>query len=111
MTLKNKLGTFASQKSAAIESLGADFAAVSPEDASKMGIAGGVQVTGIHDGILSSQTNMKQGFVITKIGNQDISSLNELKDALSNQPGNFQIQGVYPGNPEVYYYGINDFKK
>jgi Do/DeqQ family serine protease len=111
VTLKNKLGTFASQKSAAIESLGADFAAISKEDASKIGIDGGVQVTNIRDGIISSQTNMRAGFVITKIGNQNVKSVDELKDALSNQSSNFQIQGVYPGSSEVYYYGINDFKK
>jgi len=111
VTLKNKLGSFASQKSAAIESLGADFAAVSGEDATKIGIAGGVQVTNIRDGILSSQTNMRPGFVITKIGDQKIKSVDELKEALGNQSANFQIQGVYPGSNEVYYYGINDFKK
>jgi len=111
VTLKNKLGTFASQKSAAIESIGADFAAVSGEDAAKMGISGGVQVTNIHDGIISSQTNMRAGFVITKIGGKNVKSVDELKDALGNQSSNFQIQGVYPGSNEVYYYGINDFKK
>ena len=81
------------------------------EDAAKMGIAGGVQVTNIHDGIISSQTNMRPGFVIIKIGDQKIKSVDELKEALGNQSANFQIQGVYPGSPEVYYYGINDFKK
>ena len=111
VVLKNKLGTFASQKTAAIESLGAELSTVSEEDAAKMGIEGGVQVTNIHDGILSNQTRMRPGFVITKIGDQNIKSVEELKDALANQPANFQIQGLYPGSREVYYYGINDFKK
>jgi serine protease Do len=111
VVLKNNLGTFASQKTAAIESLGAEFSAVSEEDASKMGIEGGVQVTNIHDGIISNQTRMRPGFVITKIGDQNIKSVEDLKEALANQPANFQIQGLYPGSREVYYYGINDFKK
>ncbi len=109
--LKNKGGSFASQKTAVVEALGADFSAVSEEDAAKMGIAGGVQVTKIHDGVISSQTNMHPGFIITKIGNTPVKSVDELKDALSNQPANFQVQGIYPGSDEVYYYGINDFKK
>ena len=109
--LKNNLGTFTSQKTAAIESLGAEFSTVSAEDAAKMGIDGGVQVSNIQDGILSNQTRMRPGFVITKIGDQNIKSMEDLKDALSKQPANFQIQGVYPGSKEVYYYGINDFKK
>ncbi|HEY4965491.1 MAG TPA: trypsin-like peptidase domain-containing protein [Puia sp.] len=111
VVLKNNLGTFTSQKTAAIESLGAEFAAVSEEDAAKMGIEGGVQVTNIHEGIISSQTKMRPGFVITKIGDQNIKSMEDLKETLASQPANFQIQGLYPGSKEVYYYGINDFKK
>lgn len=110
-TLKNQLGTFASTKTAAVESLGASFSDLGAADAQKMGITGGVVVNNIHDGVLSDQTNMRPGFVITKVGDTPVRSVNELKDALSKQSGNFQIQGVYPGSKEVYYYGINDFRK
>jgi S1-C subfamily serine protease len=109
--LKNKLGTFASQKEAIIESLGAKLSGLNKEDATKMGIAGGVQVTDIQDGIIANQTNMRAGFVITKVGGMAVRSVDELKDVLSTQDGNFQIEGLYPGNKTVYYYGINDFNK
>jgi serine protease Do len=109
--LKNKMGTFASMKSAAIESLGADFDALAKEDAKKIGIDGGVIVKNIHDGVISSQTNMRPGFVITKIGSIPVKTVDELKDALAQQDGNFQIQGFYPDSKEIYYYGINDFRK
>jgi serine protease Do len=111
VVLKNKLGTFGSVQSAAVESLGADFANLSKENASKLGISGGVVVNNIHSGVISIQTNMRPGFIITKIGNTPVSSIDELKDALSNQKSNFQIAGIYPESGEVYYYGINDFKK
>jgi Do/DeqQ family serine protease len=111
VVLKSKMGTFASQKAAVIEALGAEFATINKDDAAKMGIAGGVQVTNIGDGIIGNQTNMKQGFVITKVGDTPVKSVDELKDAINKQEGNFQIQGVYPDSKEVYYYGINDFKK
>lgn len=112
VTLKNKLGTFASQETAAVKSLGADFSTLSKEDAAKLGIDGGVQIANIQDnGIIGSQTNMRPGFVITRIGDQRVRTVEELKEALSNQSSNFQIQGVYPGSKEVYYYGINDFRK
>jgi S1-C subfamily serine protease len=110
-TLKNKLGSFASVNKAAIESLGADFSDVSKEDAAKLGISGGVVVNNIHDGVISNQTNMRPGFIITKVGDIPVHNVAELKDALSKQGSNFQIQGIYPGSDEVYYYGINDFKK
>ena len=109
--LKNKMGTFASMKTAAIESLGADFSALNKEDATKAGIEGGVVVKNIRDGVIGNQTNMRPGFIITKVGGITVKSVDELKDALSRQNGNFQIEGIYPGSKEIYYYGINDFLK
>ena len=109
--LKNKMGSFASMKTAAIESLGADFSALSKEDATKAGIDGGVVVKNIRDGVIGNQTNMRPGFIITKIGGISVKSVDELKDALSRQNGNFQIEGIYPSSKEIYYYGINDFMK
>ncbi len=109
--LKNKMGSFASTKAAAIESLGADFSDLSKEDAKKAGIDGGVIVKYIRDGVISNQTNMRPGFIITRIGGTPVKSVDELKDALSRQNGNFQIEGIYPDSKEVYYYGINDFLK
>ncbi len=109
--LQGKLGTFGSVASAAVESLGASFSDLSKDDAAKLGIDGGVIVNKIHEGVLSSQTNMHPGFIITKIGDTRVNSLADLKDVLSKQGSNFQIQGVYPDSKEVYYYGINDFKK
>ena len=111
VTLKNKVGTFASQKAALVESLGATLADVSKDDAKKMNIAGGVQVTEIGDGIIGNETNMKPGFVITKVAGIVVKTTEELKDALGKAGNNFQIEGLYPGSSELYYYGINDFKK
>jgi serine protease Do len=111
-TLKDKLGSFASTKTAAVQSLGADFTDLSKDDAAKLGVTGGVVVSNIRDGgVLSSQTNMRPGFIITRVGDQPVHSVDEFKDALSKQGSNFQIQGMYPDSKDVYYYGINDFKK
>ena len=109
--LKNKMGTFASTKSAAFESLGADFTELSKEDAKKIGIDGGVVVKYIHDGVISNQTNMRPGFIITKVGNIPVKTVDEFKNALNQQNDNFQIQGFYPESKDIYYYGINDFRK
>jgi Do/DeqQ family serine protease len=111
VVLKNKLGTFASTRSAAVESMGADFSDLSKEDAAKLGLAGGVVVHNIHEGVLSDQTNMRPGFIITKVGDIPVRTVDEFKDALGKQNSNFQLQGVYPDSKELYYYGINDFRK
>ena len=94
----------------AIGSLGADYANLSKAEATKLGIAGGVVVTRIHEGeALSNQTKMRVGFVITRIGNLPVTSIDGLKYALSRQKSNFVIQGIYPGSKQVYYYSIHDF--
>jgi hypothetical protein len=96
--------------SAIIESLGGEFEGLSRQNANKIGISGGVQVTDISEqGILAEQTNMKPGFVITKVGDIPVKSVDELKAALSKQSGNFQLEGTYPGSGRIYYYGINDY--
>jgi Do/DeqQ family serine protease len=109
--LQNKMGSFAGTRPAAIESLGADFSTLSKEDASKLGIDGGVVVNNIRDGVLGNQTNMRPGFIITKVGDTPVKTVDDLRDALGKQGSNFQLEGVYPDSKEVYYYGINDFRK
>ncbi len=112
VTLQGKMGEFASMKSAAVQSMGADLSDLTKDDAAKLGVDGGVVVNNIKEGgVLSSQTNMHPGFIITKVGDQPVKSIDEFRDALSKQGSNFQIQGIYPDSKEVYYYGINDFKK
>lgn len=111
-TLKGKMGAIAGTRSgsAIIESLGGEFEGLSRQNANKIGISGGVQVTDISEqGILAEQTNMKPGFVITKVGDIPVKSVDELKAALSKQSGNFQLEGTYPGSGRIYYYGINDY--
>lgn len=108
-TLKGKLGNMTAGNNTSVSALGADFAALSRQDAARMGIAGGVQVQSLEEGgLLDQQTNMKEGFVITRVGGIAVRTVDELKAALARQNGNFQIEGTYPGSGKTYYYGINE---
>lgn len=112
VTLKGKLGTFASQDAALLESLGAKFQSLNKDQAKSLGITGGVQVGEINDdGVLGSQTSIRDGFIITRIGGISVKSVDELKSAISKQGNNFQIEGIYPGSRDIYYYGINGFRQ
>ncbi len=112
VTLKGKLGTFASQGAAALESLGASFKTLDKDQLRKLGINGGVQISNINDnGVIGSQTNIREGFVITKVGGIAVNSVDDLKSAISKQGNNFQIEGIYPGSRDIYYYGINGFRQ
>lgn len=87
------------------EKLGADFEDLTDQEKKKYGITG-VKVKTLGSGILSEQTNMKEGFIITGINHKPIKDLNEFNEVLSAQQGGVLLEGVYPGSPGKYYYAF-----
>jgi len=111
VTLKGDAGSYASMNEQAVEQLGASFQAVDKQTASELGINGGVQVKDLQDGILTQQTRIKEGFIITKINNQKVNSVDQLKQALENAGNSAIISGVYPDHPQTeYQYALNDLQ-
>jgi Do/DeqQ family serine protease len=111
VTLKGDSGTYASMKEQVVEQLGASFATVDKATASKLGISGGVQVKNLQDGILSEQTRIKEGFIITKVNDQKVNEVGELKQAIENAGSSAVISGFYPNHPDTeYQYGLNDLQ-
>ncbi|GAB2823592.1 trypsin-like peptidase domain-containing protein [Ferruginibacter profundus] len=106
VTLKNKAGNFDIVKAdAAVDLLGADLATLDSKKAKEYGVGGGVIVKKIHDGALNDQTRMKDGFVILKINEKDVKSVDDLKSAIGSEK-NVTISGFYPGYDGVYEYPI-----
>ncbi|MEI7733857.1 MAG: trypsin-like peptidase domain-containing protein [Ferruginibacter sp.] len=105
--LKNKVGNFDIVKAdAAIEALGADLVTLDVKKAKDYGVNGGVVVKKIGSGALNDQTRMKDGFVILKINDKEVKSVNELKAAVGANK-NITISGFYPGYDGVYEYPIS----
>ncbi|WP_121356502.1 trypsin-like peptidase domain-containing protein [Flavisolibacter nicotianae] len=91
--------------------LGGELATLDKAKAARYGIEGGVVVNKINtDGILA-RSRVQTGFIITGLvtneGEHEVSSVEELGDALQNLVGSVRITGVYPGNPEPYTYPLN----
>lgn len=106
VTLKNKVGNFDIVKSDGLmESLGADLATLDNKKAKEYGINGGVLVKKITGGALNDQTRMKDGFVILKINDKDVKTVDELKAAIGSNK-KITISGFYPGYDGVYEYPI-----
>ncbi|MBS1510274.1 MAG: trypsin-like peptidase domain-containing protein [Bacteroidetes bacterium] len=106
VTLKNKAGNFDIVKAdAAVDLLGADLAALDSKKAKEYGVSGGVIVKKIHDGALNDQTRMKDGFVILKVNDKEVRSVEELAAAVGTER-NITISGFYPGYDGVYEYPI-----
>ncbi|HXS35402.1 MAG TPA: trypsin-like peptidase domain-containing protein [Flavipsychrobacter sp.] len=106
--LTNSSGTTAIVRNGGATTIyGAQFRTLSDDEKKKLGVDNGVMVTAIGNGLISKQTNMHKGFVITNINDEPVNSVDDLQQSLAGS-GNLQIAGFYPGNNGMYYYGLNN---
>lgn len=109
IVLKNRSGnTEVVRKSvnAITDVLGADFEAIEKNMAKKLGILGGVQITALRNGKLKTKTPIREGFVITHVNQQPVSTAADLEKVLTDVEGGVMIQGVYPDEPGTRYYAF-----
>ena len=85
-----------------INILGAQFSQPSEDEINKLGISSGVKISNLGPGKLR-MAGIKEGFIITKIDNQKITSAEELQSALENKKGGILIEGIYPNGLRAYY--------
>ncbi len=106
--LKNREGNVSldEQSTATFSLLGAQFADISAKDKKDLGLAGGAKVVKITDGKLSRYTDIREGFIITKVDNKSIKSVADLRSVLENKTGGVMIEGTYPDAPGQYFYAF-----
>ncbi len=89
-----------------LQLFGAEFKTLSPSDANKLRIKGGVQVVSVGDGKLKS-AGIKEGFIITSVNRRTTFDIQELLLIFNNLEGGVYIEGVYPNGISAYYaFGI-----
>ena len=74
----------------------------STDDLRKLGIKGGVKVTGLNQGKLKN-AGIKEGFIITGIDNKDVESVGDVSAYLESKKGGVLIEGIYPNGMRAYY--------
>jgi Do/DeqQ family serine protease len=87
--------------------LKADLATLSADKAAKLGIDGGVVVNKIFEDSPLGRARIQPTFIITSVAGQQVSSVEDLTDLLSNISGTVKVEGVYPGNDMPYSYPVN----
>lgn len=87
------------------ETLGVSFESVSDSDLRRLGIRYGIQVVDIGNGPLA-KSGVKEGYIVTKVNDVSISSIEDFKQTVSKVEGGLFLTGVYP-NGRVVYYAIN----
>lgn len=105
-SIEGKTAALSKEKGELKSMLGADFKEIDKSTARKLDIKGGVRITKLHAGRLSRQTNIREGFIITKINDKPVESVEDLLSALQNRKGGVMLEGVYEDVPGVYYYAF-----
>jgi len=105
VTLKESAGKLDEVASISIgETLGADLENLSKSKATQYGIEGGVLVKKIRSGGAFSKTRMQEGFVIISVNDSDITTTDQLANAIRNaEGGSVYFEGIYPEAPGAVY--------
>lgn len=86
--------------------LGIETEAISTEEAQSLGVAGGVRVRHIGNGTIKRETDMREGFIITKIDKTEVSSPETLAQLLKSKEGGVLVEGHYPQSQSITYYAF-----
>lgn len=90
-----------------LDDLGISVTELNSLEAKKLGVAGGLKVTKINDGIVKQNTNIQEGFIIVGINNRAVTKKQDLEAMLSESEGNgILIQGKYPNENGLKYYAF-----
>jgi Do/DeqQ family serine protease len=107
--LKNREGNTEIVKKDKVDvltALGVELETISSKDAKKLDIEGGVWVKKLVAGKIRKQTNMKEGFAITKVDGNPVESVDDIVKLLKDKKGGVLIEGRYPDYPGDYYYAF-----
>lgn len=86
--------------------LGANMRELTQAEISKYNVSGGVLVDNVGTGLLRDYTDMKDGFIITDINGEEVSTLAQVQDIFNANSSNMKIGGFYPGKNGRFYYGV-----
>ncbi|MGL1889406.1 MAG: Do family serine endopeptidase [Reichenbachiella sp.] len=106
VVLKNTLGTTsiieATSNNLAIQ--GATFENISKEERAKLKLEGGAKLAVLESGVWK-EAGIKEGFIVTRVGEIEINAVEDLSKALSRSTGGngVLIAGIYPNGQRAYY--------
>ncbi len=100
--LRNSQGKTTIESRNAWTLLGATFENLSYQEKTDLGIKYGVRVIDLGPGKLRA-VGVRPGFIIVKINDKPIKSVDELKKVINNLRGGVYIQGIYPDGTIAYY--------
>lgn len=109
VVLKNRSGNtkvVERAEASIFDMMGVELQPLSEEETRRLGIKGGVQITRLMRGKLSQQTDVREGFIITKINDEPVRDIDDVEEVLENRRGGVMLEGTYAEYPGTYYYAF-----
>lgn len=109
VTLRNQEGetTLVEKEPAGVlDILGIELEEIDRETADELEIDGGLRVTSITSGQLRRHTDMREGFIITRVDGKKTGSVEDFVNYLEKTEGGVMLEGVYEDYPGTYYYAF-----
>jgi len=92
----------AAETPSSLTALGASFSAANKDELGKFGLNNGVKVVQLQQGKLRD-IGIQEGFIITKVDHQPVSSASDIERILKNKTGGILVEGIYPNGTRAYY--------
>lgn len=89
-----------------LDILGVELEEVEAKTARRLNIDGGLKVTALKAGILKRHTDMKEGFIITKVDGMGVKSVIAFEKLLAQKKGGVLLEGIYEDYPGTFYYAF-----
>ena len=104
-TREGKVGPVKPEDRDALTSLGMDLEDVSEEVLEDLGLEHGIIVKSLGNGKLARYTDIREGFIITKVNDRPVKSVKEFNEMLKNKRAGELIilSGTYKDNPKSEY--------
>jgi len=110
VTLKNLEGTptlVESKRRDILTQLGARFRDLNADELEKYNLKSGIVLDRLFAGKIKQFTEMKEGFIITKVDNQPIASVEDFLRILEHKgTGGVMVEGIYPERTGTFYYAF-----
>ena len=89
-----------------LDVLGVELKEIDRKKARELDISNGIKIVKINAGILQRQTDLRPGFIITKVDSQPVSTVDKFVEYLESIEGGVMLEGVYEDYPGKYYYAF-----
>lgn len=111
VVLKNKAGNIDAVKAedkSGYASLGAELQEVDAKELKALDLTNGVKISGLNNGKLSRYTDVREGFIVTKINDKPVKSVKEFNEVMkSKKTGDLVIlTGTYADLPREFNYAF-----